>query len=78
MEGGLELYRPLVVSATDGAIAWIYSNGVTDPSATVNADDAGGYRRLDTGTSIDPKSLRLSGGVVSWTHDGPMRSGALR
>jgi len=73
-EPGLDLYHPLVVSPTDGAIAWIYSNGQTDSSATVNADDTGGYRRLDIGAGIDPTSLRLSGNVVSWTHDGLTRT----
>lgn len=63
--GAIAEYRPLVVSASDGAIAWIYDNG----ESTVNADDAGGYRRLDIGTGIDHSSLRLSGNVVSWTHD---------
>lgn len=70
--GAIDEYRPLVVSASDGAIAWIYAD-------TVNADDAGGYRRLDTGTGtgIDHNSLRLSGNGVSWIHDGLTRTATL-
>ncbi len=68
----------LVVSRTDGAIAWISGYGGAAPDvATVGADDAGGRRQLDSGNGIDVSSLRLIGDIVSWTHDGQIRTATL-
>lgn len=74
---GGKLDVSLVVSTT-GAIARIYGDGVTDQTTTVAADDAGGYRELDSGTGIRTFSLRLSGTTVSWTHNGQTRTAQLR
>lgn len=68
----------LVVSRTDGAIAWISGYGGSAPDvATVGADDAGGHRQLDSGNGIDVSSLRLTGDIVSWTHDGQRHTAML-
>ncbi|PZS10275.1 MAG: hypothetical protein DLM64_08980 [Solirubrobacterales bacterium] len=70
----------LVVSPTDGAIACISGFEGPDPSdiVIVGADDADGYRTLDTSNGINIASLAISGNIVSWTDNGQTRTATLR
>lgn len=65
----------LVVSSSDGAIAWVY--GYPGGTLQVDADDASGYHVLDSGTGIDPSSLRISGKIVTWVDGAQTRSATL-
>ncbi len=51
-----------LVVTRDGATAWIASN----PRWSVYTFGAGGYRRIASGSSVAPHSLRLAGSQISW------------
>jgi hypothetical protein len=70
-----------VVVKPDGAVAWIGQSGsvVSGPTNTeVDRADARGLAKLDTGSGIDPHSLRLHGATVTWRHNGSSRSASLQ
>jgi hypothetical protein len=73
-----------LVLKADGAVAWIATNflgaGCTHPpgpAIEVRAHDSRGLRVLDSGTSIVPTSLHLSGSVLRWRHGGHTRTATL-
>jgi hypothetical protein len=73
-----------LVLKADGAIAWIGTNFVgfacpnpPAPEIEVRRHDRRGLRILDTGTKINPGSLRLRRSVLSWTDGALRRASAL-
>jgi hypothetical protein len=69
--------RALVLRA-NGAVAWI-GEDLTATSYEVRAVEAGGADRLlDSGTAVDPTSLRLAGDRLSWVSGGAARTATLR
>jgi hypothetical protein len=59
----------VIVVKSNGAVAWI--NPIEAPvSYEVHAVDRSGTRVLASGTGIDPHSLRLKGGTLSWVQNG--------
>ena len=62
---------------SDGAVAWIAqaSSIIRDSQATeVHRADRRGKATLDSGTAIDPTSLRLHGSTLTWRHGSATRS----
>jgi hypothetical protein len=53
-----------LVLRRDGAVAWINEGG--RGQYEVHAADRSGERMLASGTSIDPKSLKLGAGKLYW------------
>jgi hypothetical protein len=69
-----------LVARSDGSAAWIAqasSLGNHQKTVEVRRIDAHGESRLDSGTAIAPRSLRLRGTRLSWTHGGQPRSAIL-
>jgi len=69
-----------LVLARDGAVAWIAVGGSIlggTRFTEVHAFTGGRARVLDRGAGVDPKLLRLAGGVVRWRHGGAWRSARL-
>jgi hypothetical protein len=66
-----------VLLQPDGRVAWI-GTAKGDPDLgtviEVHALVAGKASKLDSGTGIDPKSLKVSGSTISWTKDGTPKS----
>jgi hypothetical protein len=71
-----------LVLAPGGAVAWIGAEssigGRHGHVIEVHAAAAGGDRVLDSGSRIDPASLRLHGSTLTWTNGGTARHAALR
>jgi hypothetical protein len=68
----------------DGAVAWIGTNFLgpdcfspPGPAIEVRRHDRRGLRLLDSATTIATGSLRLSRGILSWTHAGARRTATL-
>jgi hypothetical protein len=70
-----------IVVKADGAVAWIGQSGsiIRHGSSEIEVDkaDAHGISLLDSGSGIDPRSLRLHGSAVSWRRSGRSRSASL-
>jgi hypothetical protein len=66
-----------LVVRPSGAVAWTEAPGDAG-NVTVRALDHAGDRLLDSGPAIDPQSLRLGAGTVTWTDAGQPRSAPLR
>ena len=62
-----------LVVAADASVAWIFDGN----TYYVVVSDHHSTRIVASGTTIAPRSLRLSGSTVSWTHDGQTQSAAL-
>jgi hypothetical protein len=80
---GPESYQSVssLVLKGDGAVAWIgvgHSIVRRGSSAEVHRADRRGQALLDSGTAIDPRSLRLHGSTLSWRHADFTRSASLR
>jgi hypothetical protein len=70
-----------VVAKSDGAIAWIgVGNSIIGHgplTVEVFRATAHGRALLDSGESVDPRSLRLHGSKLTWKDDGAARSATL-
>jgi hypothetical protein len=80
---GAESFRSVgsIALRPDGAVAWIGSERsiIAHRGATeVHAAGAGGDHVLDSGSGIDPASLRLHGTTLTWVNGGVTRHGTLR
>ena len=60
--------NPRGPSCQSGVVASVY---ILDPKAQF------GYRKLDAGKGIDSRYLRLRGNVMTWLHDGQLRTAQL-
>jgi len=67
-----------VALGADGQFAWIVAGslepGLKSAARQVLARDATGVKILDSSAKIAPRSLRLSGGAVSWSDGGTAMS----
>jgi hypothetical protein len=62
-----------IVLQGDGDVAWIgreVSVGVEQPRLQVELGGPAGFSVLDEGPAIDPKSLTLSGSILTWSNAG--------
>jgi hypothetical protein len=70
-----------VVVKADGAVAWIGAGhsiiNQHHADVEVHAIDRKPERMLDSGTVVDPTSLRLHGSRLTWKHGGHTRSATL-
>ncbi|HUE25796.1 MAG TPA: hypothetical protein VMP89_03410, partial [Solirubrobacteraceae bacterium] len=70
-----------IVVRPDGAVAWIGEGGSVISGRTrdveVDRADAHGLAKLDSGSGIEDRSLRLRGSTLTWRHDGRTRSASL-
>ena len=71
-----------IVVKADGATAWISQTSSVirhgSPVVQVWRADARGQSLLDSGGSIDARSLRRSGSIVSWRNGSKVRSATLQ
>jgi hypothetical protein len=69
-----------LVMRADGAVAWIAVNHsiVRHASATEVHKLDHRFLLLDSGSGIDPRSLRLHKSKLTWKHRGATRSASLR
>lgn len=79
VDAGLILSERIASFVLDshGSIAWIASRSEHREPAQLSVHDAAPHRppeALDEGPSIDPHSLRLSHGHLSWSHAGATRT----
>lgn len=66
---------------SDGALAWIWrvaESGHTPVYEVYARARLGGGKRLDRGTGIEPRSLRITRNSVRWTRDGTVQQAPLR
>jgi hypothetical protein len=69
---------PDLVVKSNGSLAWIVDIGSSVGSdRQVVAVDSAGRRVLDSGGTIDPESLTLTGSTLSWTKAGAPHSASL-
>jgi hypothetical protein len=69
------------VLRADGAVAWIATGGsivARGRTREVHRADATGRAVVDSGTAVDPSSLRLHGLRLTWKHGHAPRSAELR
>jgi hypothetical protein len=79
---GAEAFQSVgsVVVRANGAVAWIgLEHSIVGGSTAieVHASGAGGDQVLDSGSRIDPTSLRLHGSRLSWSDGGATRHATL-
>jgi hypothetical protein len=79
---GVEAFQSVgsVVVRASGAVAWIgLEHSIVGGSTAieVHASGAGGDQVLDSGSRIDPTSLRLHGSRLSWSDGGATRHATL-
>jgi hypothetical protein len=71
-----------LVLKLNGSISWMVGRGSYDPGfpsfqQQLWALDSTGQRMLDSGPSLELRSLELSGSTLTWVNDGIVRSAAL-
>jgi hypothetical protein len=82
VDAGILAYEALtaLVVTSDGAVAWVEEQGGARSASVVSvyaAPAKGAAVLLDEGPAIDPTSLVLSGGTLSWSDAGAPRTGAM-
>lgn len=66
-----------IVLKSDGSVAWINGEGITNVEWKIHVFDEAGERVVAAGFDIDPHSLKLTRSTIYWMQGGKLMSAVL-